>query len=160
MKYVISSETIENRVNYNIHTLNLDIEKHQSNLKTIKQSFDEFLANDFNFSKFIVEFQGDFTYSVREDLSQSILNELSLKHKELVDSIEIAIIYGGDYILNKDEYKEITLNGNKLYIKIKLSHNVYSLIEKVKELEKIKDKCRYVKEFILNEEEYQFIFGE
>lgn len=160
MKYVIPGETIENRVNYNIHKLNLDIEKHQSNLKTIKQSFDEFLANDFNFSKFIVEFQGDFTYSVREDLSQSILNELSLKHKELVDSIDIVIIYGGDYILNKDEYKEITLNGSKLYIKIKLSHNVYSLIEKVNRFKGIKDKCRYVKEFILDEEEYQFIFGE
>src|SRR5690554_2713628 len=129
MKYVIPSETIENRVDYNIHTLNLDIDKHRSNLKTIKQSFDEFLANDFDFGKFIVLRDG-FTYNVREDLSQFILNELSLKHKELVDSIRIAITYG-DYILNKDEYKEITLDGDKLYIRIELSLNAYSLIEKV-----------------------------
>lgn len=162
MKYIVLSGTILNHVESKIQTLTPSIKEHESNLKTIESVFDELIKdNSVNVERFSKFCYRNVRYDICEDLARYIEYELSSKHKDLLDSVIIHVASDNLFMsLSRDGCKEFMLDGNKFYIRFTLSSKVNELINTRHKLSKIKNKCQFVEQFILDEEEYQFIFGE
>lgn len=162
MKHVIESKVVKDVLSSRIESLESKIDVHKSNLNTIEQNIGLFLGH-------VISSQGFemfYNFTSRGDSSKSIVlenyikYELSKKHESKFNSIYVSVRSEDDFGFKPTSQHKFTLNNKEFCFELGLDGEYHSLRETQKKLQEIYEKCDSVKEFILDDKEYYFIFSE